>query len=68
MRDADQLSSAGDASQIRSGLETWFTLPDMPAPTATATEVEDGNRHVGGVAADGDRARVRFCAVCVCRF
>ena len=33
MRDADQVSSAGDASQIRSGLETWFTLPDMPAPT-----------------------------------
>src|SRR5688500_7933640 len=25
MRDADQVSSAGDSSQIRSGLETWFT-------------------------------------------
>jgi uncharacterized protein len=33
MRDADQVSSAGDASQVRSGLETWFTLPDMPVPT-----------------------------------
>ena len=33
MRDADHVSSAGDASQVRSGLETWFTLPDMPAPT-----------------------------------
>ena len=32
LRDADQISSAGEASQIRSGLETWFTLPDMPAP------------------------------------
>lgn len=32
MREADRVSSPGDASQIRSGLETWFTLPDMPAP------------------------------------
>ncbi len=33
MREADEVSSPGEASQIRSGLETWFTLPDMPAPT-----------------------------------
>ena len=32
MREADEVSSPGDASQIRTGLETWFTLPDMPAP------------------------------------
>jgi uncharacterized protein len=32
MRDADAVSTAGDESQIQSGLETWFTLPDMPAP------------------------------------
>ena len=32
MQDADDVSSAGDMSQVRSGLETWFTLPDMPAP------------------------------------
>lgn len=33
IRAADQVSLPGEASQIRSGLETWFTLPDMPAPT-----------------------------------
>ena len=32
MHDADRVSSTGEASQVRSGLETWFTLPDMPAP------------------------------------
>ena len=32
MREAEELSSPGEASQIRTGLETWFTLPDMPAP------------------------------------
>jgi uncharacterized protein len=32
MRDADAVSTAGDESQIQSGLEPWFTLPDMPAP------------------------------------
>jgi antibiotic biosynthesis monooxygenase (ABM) superfamily enzyme len=32
MRDADAISTAGDESQIQSGLETWFTLPDRPAP------------------------------------
>jgi uncharacterized protein len=34
MREADRVSAAGQASQIRSGMETWFTLPDMPAPVA----------------------------------
>lgn len=33
IRAADQVSLPGEASQVRSGLETWFTLPDMPAPT-----------------------------------
>ena len=33
MRDAEAVSTAGDESQIRTGLETWFTLPDKPAPT-----------------------------------
>lgn len=32
MRDADAFSTAGAVSQVQSGLETWFTLPDMPAP------------------------------------
>ena len=32
MRDADAVSTAGDESQIRSGLETWFTLADKPTP------------------------------------
>ena len=32
MREADAISTRGDDSQIRSGLETWFTLPDIPAP------------------------------------
>lgn len=33
IRAADEVSLPGEASQVRSGLETWFTLPDMPAPT-----------------------------------
>lgn len=32
MRDAELVSTAEGSSQIRSGLETWFTLPDRPAP------------------------------------
>jgi antibiotic biosynthesis monooxygenase (ABM) superfamily enzyme len=32
IREADQVSNPGEASQIQSGLETWFTLPGMPAP------------------------------------
>jgi uncharacterized protein len=32
MHEADRVSDVGEASQVRSGLETWFTLPDMPAP------------------------------------
>jgi antibiotic biosynthesis monooxygenase (ABM) superfamily enzyme len=32
MRGADTFSTAGDQSQIQSGLETWFTLPDRAAP------------------------------------
>ena len=32
MRAADTVSTAEGESQIRSGLETWFTLPDRPGP------------------------------------
>ena len=32
MREADAVSTEGDESQVQSGLETWFTLPDRPAP------------------------------------
>ena len=32
IRDADAVSTAGGSSQVRSGLEAWFTLPDRPAP------------------------------------
>jgi uncharacterized protein len=32
LRDADAVSTAGDESQVQSGLETWFTLPDRPTP------------------------------------
>lgn len=32
MREADAFGAAGDYSEIRTGLETWFTLPDRPAP------------------------------------
>jgi uncharacterized protein len=32
MRDAEVVSTAEGLSQVRSGLETWFTLPDRPAP------------------------------------
>lgn len=32
LRDAEAVSTAGDESQIQSGLETWFTLPDRPTP------------------------------------
>jgi uncharacterized protein len=34
MRDADAVSNAGDASQVQTGLETWFTPPDRPTPVA----------------------------------
>ena len=30
--EAEAVSTAGDESQVRSGLETWFTLPDKPTP------------------------------------
>lgn len=30
MRDADRSSRAGEDPQVRSGLETWFTLPGAP--------------------------------------
>ena len=33
LREADEVSAAGSSSQVRSGLETWFTLPGMPAPS-----------------------------------
>jgi len=33
LREADAVSAAGPSSQVRSGLETWFTLPGMPAPS-----------------------------------
>jgi antibiotic biosynthesis monooxygenase (ABM) superfamily enzyme len=32
MRAADSVSTAGNESQIQSGLETWFTLPGRPTP------------------------------------
>jgi antibiotic biosynthesis monooxygenase (ABM) superfamily enzyme len=32
MRDADAFGPAGDYAEIRTGLETWFTLPDRAAP------------------------------------
>jgi uncharacterized protein len=33
LREADAVSAAGPSSQVRSGLETWFTLPGMPTPS-----------------------------------
>jgi len=32
MREAEGISSNEHTQQIQSGLETWFMLPDMPAP------------------------------------
>jgi len=34
LREADAHSAAGASSQVRSGLETWFTLPGLPAPSS----------------------------------
>jgi antibiotic biosynthesis monooxygenase (ABM) superfamily enzyme len=34
MHEADAISQAGAVNQRRSGLETWFTLPDLPMPSA----------------------------------
>ena len=34
MREAERVSRAGEESQVQSGFETWFTLPDLPAPNA----------------------------------
>jgi uncharacterized protein len=33
MREAAASSEPGGMSQLQSGLETWFTLPDMPTPS-----------------------------------
>lgn len=33
IREADTLGPAGQYSETRTGLETWFTLPDKPAPS-----------------------------------
>ena len=32
LREADAFSVAADRAQVRTGLETWFTLPGIPAP------------------------------------
>ena len=32
MREAESVSTGDAAQQIQTGLETWFMLPDMPAP------------------------------------
>jgi uncharacterized protein len=32
VREADAFSVAADASPIKTGLETWFTLPGLPSP------------------------------------
>ena len=32
VRDGDSVSVRGEESQVQSGLETWFTLPDAPTP------------------------------------
>ena len=34
IREADTLGPAGPYSETRTGMETWFTLPDKPAPAA----------------------------------
>jgi antibiotic biosynthesis monooxygenase (ABM) superfamily enzyme len=34
MREANATSQGGEAAQVRSGFETWFTLPDLPVPSA----------------------------------
>ena len=34
LQDADEISESGAHSQVRTGMETWFTLPDAPAPDA----------------------------------
>ena len=34
MGEAERVSQTGEASQVQSGFETWFTLPDLPAPHA----------------------------------
>lgn len=33
IREADELGPVGEYSEIKTGMETWFTLPDKPAPT-----------------------------------
>ena len=38
IREADTLGPAGQYSETRTGLETWFTLPDKPAPAAPPPE------------------------------
>jgi antibiotic biosynthesis monooxygenase (ABM) superfamily enzyme len=38
IREADALGPAGPYSETRTGLETWFTLPDQPVPAAPPPE------------------------------
>jgi antibiotic biosynthesis monooxygenase (ABM) superfamily enzyme len=33
LQEGDVHSAVSDQAQVRTGLETWFTLPDMPVPT-----------------------------------
>ena len=32
LEEADEISDSGAHSQVRTGMETWFTLPDAPIP------------------------------------
>jgi len=35
LRRADSISVASDQTQVKAGLETWFTVPGVPAPLAS---------------------------------
>lgn len=38
LHEADAVSVPGEQSQVKTGLETWFTLPDMPQPRRAPPE------------------------------
>jgi antibiotic biosynthesis monooxygenase (ABM) superfamily enzyme len=40
IHEADALGPAGEYSEIKTGMETWFTLPDKPAPAKAAPRWE----------------------------
>ena len=60
MREADTLGPAGEYSETRTGMETWFHASRETHAREAACEVEDGADDLGGIAPHGGRARLHL--------